>query len=66
MGLIHKMDRGVELRMNKYLRRLIETTLPSTIGYGSVVLITTHFIGLSWGIMSIIIFAAIDVMMGRE
>ncbi len=51
--------------INPKLKRFIETTIPMVIGYGLVVWVTTYYVGLFWGLMSIVVFAIVDVLTPR-
>ena len=53
-------------KMDKRLKRFLETTLPMIIGYGLVLIISTAVLGIGWGLLGILIFSVIDVLMIEE
>lgn len=48
--------------MTKRFQRFIESTLPNIIGFGMVTVALTSLFGLLWGVISVVVFAIVDII----
>lgn len=50
--------------MNIGLKRFIESTLPSKVIYGLVLIFLTYFLGWKYGLLMVIVYSIVDITGG--